>query len=98
MVWLHNNVYLSGLWAEQRAQVSNAWRSTLANQNSIIRTTMYNLALMYTPNPAITLGVEYTRIITGYAAPGYLAGAGNTYAFKKHGTLNGLRFGAYYWF
>ena len=28
-------------------------------------TQFYNLALVYAPNPAITMGIEYTRIVTG---------------------------------
>jgi hypothetical protein len=98
MVYVHDQVYFTGAYNDQKAQVSNRWRSTAANFDSVVRTQMYNFGLMYTPNPAVTLGVEYTRVISGYAAPGYLAGAGNTYAFKKHGTVNALRFGAYYFF
>jgi hypothetical protein len=87
---------LSPSYTDQVAQVSNRFR--VNNMNTAIRNTLYNLSLVYDPNPAVRLGVEYTRLVTGYAAPGYIAGGGNTYAYKKHGTMNQLRFSAQYVF
>lgn len=92
--YILDNLYVSPSYTDQFAQVSNRFREN--NINTAIRNTLYNLALVYDPNPAVRLGVEYTRLVTGYAGPGYI---GNVMgANKKHGTLNELRFSAQYLF
>jgi hypothetical protein len=70
MVYLHDQLYLSGLYDDTKAQVSNLWRRFYASQGSVIRTQFFNLALIYTPNPAIVLGAEYSRTISTYAQYG----------------------------
>jgi hypothetical protein len=96
MVWLHDKVWLSPSYNQMTSQASNVWRSTLANLNSAYRTQNFNIFLGYAPNPAITMGIEYGRIVTKYAGPGYAAG--NMFAGKKDGVANAVRFGAYYYF
>ncbi len=93
-VWLHDKVYLSASYTDQKPNVGSTWRN--ANLNATIRNTLYNLALVYDPIPAIRLGVEYTRLHTRYGGNGYVGA--NPYAYKRYGTMNELRFHAGYYF
>ena len=91
MVYLHDQLYVSALYDDTKTQVSNLWRRLYAGQNSIIRTQFFNLALIYTPNPAIVLGAEYSRTISTYAQyGGYTYYAPNTPANtpQQLGTLD----------
>jgi hypothetical protein len=109
MVYLHDQLYLSGLYDDTKTQVSNLWRRFYATQTSITRTQFFNLALVYTPNPAIVLGVEYSRVISTYAQyGGYTYQAPNDTANPqsqrnlgnngRKGTMNEIRFSAQYLF
>jgi hypothetical protein len=104
-VWFSNTVWLNMGYNETRQQVSNRWRSggdtataaaQLARFDVPVRNQFWNLSLFYAPNPALTTGIEYTRTVTEYAGPGYVAD--NMMAYKKKGTANQVRLGAYYYF
>lgn len=95
--YMSDTVYMAAGYNTMTIQASDRWRSTVGlNAGYITRMDFYNLGLFYTPNPAITLGVEYNRIYNTYAAPGYF-GADMT-AYKKTGATNAVRFGAIYFF
>ena len=104
-VWFSNTVWLNMGYNDTRQQVSNRWRSglgtataaaQLARFDTPVRNQFWNLSLFYAPNPALTTGIEYTRTVTEYAGPGYVGD--NMMAYKKKGTANQVRLGAYYYF
>jgi hypothetical protein len=94
-VYAHDKLHFDILYTDTVAQGSNRWANN-ATQATAQRTTLYNLALMYEPNPAILMGVEYTRLMTKYAQIGYIAGQNG--AASRTGTLNGVRLFAQYSF
>ena len=67
-------------------------------RTTLTRNTLYNLALVYEPNPAIQLGVEYTRLYSTYAAYDYAAASGFGTGYSRNGVLNEVRFSAKYSF
>jgi hypothetical protein len=95
-VWLHDTLYLAPLYTDQWANTSNRYNSFTAGQTTINRITLYNLALIWDPNPAVRFGVEYTRHNVKYAQIGWNLGAMG--AGKRSGTLNAARFYAAYSF
>jgi hypothetical protein len=88
MVWFTDKVWLSPSYNDMFTQVSNVWKN--ANPNGVYRTQDYNIFLAYAPNPAITMGIEYTRLVTQYARAAY--------PLKAKGVANAVRVGAYYYF
>jgi len=103
-VWLHDTLYLAPIYTDQWANMSNRYNSNNygintaltpgAGQTTINRVTLYNLALIWDPNPAIRFGVEYTRQNVKYAQIGWngtAMGAGS-----RTGTSNAGRFYAAY--
>jgi hypothetical protein len=98
-VYAHDQLHFDFLYTDAHAQTSNFYNSYIAGQTGLTRTSLYNVAMMYEPNPAILLGVEYTRLFAKYAQPGY--GTYSPYvmgAASKDGTLNAIRFFAQYAF
>jgi len=95
-VWLHDTLYLAPLYTDQWANTSNRYNSFTAGQTTINRITLYNLALIWDPNPAVRFGVEYTSHNVKYAQIGWNLGAMG--AGKRSGTLNAARFYAAYSF
>jgi hypothetical protein len=101
-VWFSNTVWLNAGYNDTMNQVSGRWRSGFGAAvqadrfNTPVRNQFWNLSLFYAPTPAITTGIEYTRTVTEYAGPGYEGN--NMLAYKKKGTANQIRFGAYYYF
>jgi hypothetical protein len=103
MVYLHDQLYVSALYDDKKTNFSDYGRRFAATDTTVIRTSFVNLALIYTPNPAIVLGAEYSRTFTEYArnvaqvqanlaAP--VAGVG----LQRKGTSNQIRFSAQYLF
>jgi hypothetical protein len=93
MVWLHDKVWLSPSYNDMRTQLSSYYKDRIATVNTVDRMQNYNLYLGYAPTPAITMGIEYTRIVTHYARSAAVNGAN-----KNSGIANAVRFGAYYYF
>jgi hypothetical protein len=96
MFWLTDKVWLSPSYNDMFTQVSNAWKN--ANPDSAYRTQNYNIFLAYAPNPALTMGIEYTRIVTQYARSANIPFTANFTGFTSKGVVNAVRVGAYYWF
>jgi hypothetical protein len=94
MVWLHDKVWLSPSYNDMFTQGSRFWKA--ANPTAAYRTQNYNIFLAYAPTPALTMGIEYTRIVTNYNVTQNMWTNGT--GFKKSGVANAVRFGAYYWF
>jgi hypothetical protein len=90
MVWLHDKVWLSPSYNDMFTQGSSRWKNN--NPNSAYRTQNYNLYLAYAPTPALTMGIEYTRLVTHYNR--HAAADTN----KSWGVANAVRVGAYYYF
>jgi hypothetical protein len=95
----------SGMWAQLTYYWTDKWFSnalwgyqsnyTSQNYRRVNGTTPRNLQnfifnIMYDPNPAIRLALEYTRITTAYG--------GWTATTEGKGKLDAVRFGAYYFF
>jgi hypothetical protein len=101
-VWFSNTVWLNAGYNDTMNQVSGRWRSGFGAAvqadrfNTPVRNQFWNLSLFYAPTPAVTTGIEYTRTVTEYAGPGYVNDV--MMAYKKKGTANQIRFGAYYYF
>jgi len=93
MVWLHDKVWISPSYNDVRTQLSRLYRTFVATEAQVDRTQNYNVFLGYAPNPAITMGIEYTRLVSHYARGTNVSGAG-----RNTGTANAVRFGAYYYF
>jgi hypothetical protein len=91
MFYLSDTVWLSPSYNDMSTMLSSRYRTLVATDTTVKRTQNYNLLLAYAPTPAITMGIEYTRIHTNYAR--YSADG-----LKNWGTANSVRFGAYYWF
>jgi hypothetical protein len=91
MVYLSDTVWLSPSYNDMSTMLSSRYRTLVATDTTVKRTQNYNIFLGYAPNPAITLGLEYTRLVTNYAR--YSADG-----LKNWGVANAVRFGAYYYF
>ena len=55
-VYAHNQLHFDFLYTDAHAQTSNFYNSYIAGQTGLARATLYNVAMMYEPNPAITAG------------------------------------------
>jgi predicted porin len=96
MVYLSDTVWLSPSYNDMSTMLSSRYRTFVATDTTVKRTQNYNLFLGYAPTPALTLGLEYTRIITNYAR--YSLTSTTPDGLKNWGTANAVRFGAYYYF
>ncbi len=97
-VYAHNQLHFDFLYTDAHAQTSNFYNSYIAGQTGLTRTTLYNVAMMYEPNPAILLGVEYTRLVAKYAQIGYVWRERTWVLPSKDGILNAVRLFAQYSF
>ncbi|MCX5808280.1 MAG: hypothetical protein NTX36_02720 [Proteobacteria bacterium] len=94
--WVQLNYYFTDAWSSnflygfQQNKLSDAYSA--ANVNSIITLQNYIVNVMYDVNSAIRLGLEYTYLTAGFAT--YSAAA----AGNSKGSMQGVRFGAYYFF
>jgi len=88
-VWFSNQVWISAQYNSQDRHLSQ-YAKSIAGSSYWVRNQLYNLALFYEPSPAVRLIAEYSRIHTNYAQA--------SASYKKYGTTNALRFGAYYYF
>jgi hypothetical protein len=95
-VYAHDKLHFDLMYSDTVADGSNRWASRIASQTTVKRTSLYNLAMMYEPNPAILMGVEYTRLFAKYAQIGY--NGVQIGAAKQDGELNAIRFFAQYSF
>jgi hypothetical protein len=95
MIYLTDSIYLAPYATDQMSKVSSRWRNNNFGSPAPIRTSMYSLALMYAPNPAVTIGLEYFRTFNKFNTPGYV---GNVQAYKNYGVANAVRIGALYYF
>jgi len=76
------------LWGYQANNLSGIYEA--ANVNAVRNLQNFIFNIMYDVNPAVRFGLEYTRITTAY---GGWAATG-----EKKGSLDAVRFGAYYFF
>lgn len=83
-----NSVYSSALWGYQTNNLSKSYENK--NTTAVRNLQNFIVNIMYDVNPAIRFGLEYTRITTAYGAPS-TTGEGK-------GSLDAVRFGAYYFF
>jgi len=90
-VWFSNQVWMSAQYNSQDRHVSRYYKDNIASATTWTRNQLYNLGIFYAPNPAVTLCAEYSRLHTNYAKD-------STAGYKKWGTTNAIRFGAYYFF
>jgi hypothetical protein len=94
--WMQLNYYWTDAWSSnfvygfQQNKLSDAYSA--ANANNLITLQNYVVNVMYDVNPAIRFGLEYTYITAGYCT--YAAAA----AGSSKGSMQGVRFGAYYFF
>ena len=92
-VWLSNTVWVNGQYNSQDRNFSS--RAALnAAETTWKRNQLFNLALFYAPNPAITLTAEIEQ------APHELRQSiyHRYKSYKNYGTENAIRVGAYYYF
>jgi hypothetical protein len=80
---------------------ANATQIAFANAPLDIR--QYILNVIYDVNPAVRIGVEFSRYYTKYVGPGYSLRSGSTTAYdanglKDNGAFNSVRFAAIYFF
>jgi hypothetical protein len=98
--YLTNYIWINAIYGTFSNNFSpNTFRAAGANA---IRTNQHMiLNIIYDVNPAVRLGIQYTRIITGFAAygPGTAgadaAGAGN---LGRSGTMDSVRMASWYFF
>jgi hypothetical protein len=95
-VYAHHQLHFDLVYTDAKAQTSNFYDSYIANQTTLTRSTLYNVAMMYEPNPAILLGLEYTRLVAKYAQIGYVSGVMG--GSDKDGIMNAVRLFAQYSF
>ena len=95
-----DNVWINGIYGTFSNNFNpNTFRAVGANA---IRTNQQMIAdILWDINPAIRLGLEYTRIMTGYAA--YGAGTAGTDAanndnLDRSGKIDSVRMGVWYFF
>lgn len=93
-VWFSNQVWLSAQYNSQDRHVSNYYVARVGTDSVWTRNQLYNLAIFYEPSPAVRLIAEYSRLHTNYARTDLVT----TEYYKKYGTTNAIRFGAYYYF
>ena len=99
----------SGMWAQLTYYFTNQWwanalwgyqsnhfsqRYMAANTGNVRNLQNFIFNIMYDPNPAIRLGLEYTRITTAYGGASATPWTGG----EAKGKLDAIRFGAYYFF
>jgi hypothetical protein len=89
-----DKLFTSGLYGFQKNSISRI--VSTANPDATDRLENYVVNLMYDVNPAMRFGLEYTRIRIHYGAA--RAATANTSALDGEGTINAVRFGAYYFF
>jgi hypothetical protein len=95
-----DKLFLSGWYGQMNYNLSNAlkngvWRTSGVN-NFIQSETQYLVNLSYDVNPAMRLGLEWDYIKTKYA--NYGTPIPNGLYADKDGSMNGFRFGAWYFF
>ncbi len=98
--WFTDNVWINGIYGTFSNNFNpNTIRAVGANA---IRSNQHMIAnILWDVNPAIRFGLEYARIMTGYA--GYGPGTAGTDAaaatnLSRSGTLDSVRVGAWYFF
>ena len=70
-------------------------RKNVISPGSVERQDQYTVNLVYDPNPAIRLGLEYTYIMTHFSRNLYAQSSGS---LTSQGSVNMIRFGAQYFF
>ena len=85
------NVYSNALWGYQTNNLSEQYRA--ANTGAVRNLQNFVVNVMYDVNPAVKFGLEYTRITTAYGRA-VIAPGGR----EASGSLDAVRFGAYYFF
>jgi hypothetical protein len=93
--YLTDGLFVNGTYGIQRNSLSENYKAHNPDKLEYIEN--YIVSLMYDVNPAIRFGLEYDRVRMQYAAP---KEADSTVPVDqgRDGTLNSIRFGAYYFF
>jgi hypothetical protein len=93
-----DNVWINGIYGTFSNNFNpNTFRAVGA---AAIRTNQHMIAnVLWDVNPAVRLGIEYSRMMTGYAAYGALAtGATAAGNLDRSGTVDNIRMAAWYFF
>ncbi len=80
-----------GLSQPRKVALASASASGAAGTAAVERVQHYAVNLVYDPNPAVRLGLEYNYITTHYGANQYPS-------FTSEGKVNAIHFGAHYFF
>lgn len=94
-------VSINGIYSTRSSNFSQyAANNTPAGNNSVRTNQMYLVNLMWDVNPAVRLGLEYSRYVTGYGGYGADATNGAVAAglLDSGGKSDNVRIGAYYFF
>jgi len=107
--WMQLNYYFTDalsanfLYGFQQNKLSDAYSKALSttgiavNAGNIIQLQNYVVNVMYDVNPAIRFGLEYTYITAGFASYSVSSTTGAVNGASS-GNMQGVRFGAYYFF
>jgi hypothetical protein len=89
--FLSDKWFVNGLYGIHVNNVSNAYVNSGAFGGNVRDIQNYIVNVMYEPNPAIRLGVEWYHVIATYAAR-------STATQSSHGKADSFRFAGYYFF
>jgi hypothetical protein len=94
-------IYINGVYSTRSNNFSQyPANNTPAGNNTVSTNQMYLVNLMWDVNPAVRLGLEYSRYVTGYG--GFAADATNGAVaagnLDSGGKADNIRIGAYYFF
>jgi hypothetical protein len=93
-----DNLWINGIYGTFSNNFNpNTFRAVGVNA---VRTNQHMIAnILYDVNPAVRLGIEYARVMTGYAGYGPLAtGATAANNLDRSGTVDNVRMAAWYFF
>ena len=97
--FLTDKFFVSGWYGQMDYNNSTRYKNLPANNNTITGETQYIVNLSYDVNPAMRLGLEWDYIKTKYANYGTpIPGSNGLLYADRSGTMNAVRFGAWYFF
>jgi hypothetical protein len=96
-IYFTDQLFLAPVYSSTWLTLSDRYRD--ANPNTVVRADLYDLSLVYAPNPAVEFILEGTSLQTQYARALFTT-VNNipVKAYSGHGTLNALRIHAKYYF
>ncbi|MCX5817324.1 MAG: hypothetical protein NTX75_13985, partial [Proteobacteria bacterium] len=94
-------VYVNGIYSTRSNNLPSYPKDQTIGNNAVVKTNqMYLVNIMWDVNPAIRLGLEYSRNMTGYGGYGADAVNGAVAAgnLDSQGKVDNVRIGAFYFF